>query len=104
MYVVSTFLPGMLHGSLLKGKIFLTPFNRLSAIKRDKVRKEETSFILNGEITVQGEGRKDYHIEWNLSPAIDLPTFLGEPLRAKYYDGLEKTSISHDRKYCAVIG
>ena len=30
--------------------------------------------------------------------------FLGEPLRAKYYGGLEKTSISHDRKYCAVIG
>ena len=29
---------------------------------------------------------------------------LGEPLRAKYYGGLEKTSISHDRKYCAVIG
>ena len=31
-------------------------------------------------------------------------TILGEPLRAKYYGGLEKTSISHDRKYCAVIG
>ena len=29
---------------------------------------------------------------------------LGEPLRAKYYGGLEKTSSSHDRKYCAVIG
>ena len=33
-----------------------------------------------------------------------LVAVLGEPLRAKYYGGLEKTSISHDRKYCTVIG
>ena len=33
-----------------------------------------------------------------------LVIVLGEPLRAKYYGGLEKTTISHDRKYCAVIG
>ena len=35
---------------------------------------------------------------------IEYKHVLGEPLRAKYYGGLEKTSISHDRKYCAVIG
>ena len=29
---------------------------------------------------------------------------LGKPLRAKYYGTLENTSISHYRKYCAVIG
>ena len=74
MYVVSTFFPGVLHGSLLAGKIFLTPSNRLVAHKiRDKVCKEETSFILNGRATVQGEGRKNYHTEWGLSSAIELP-------------------------------
>ena len=35
---------------------------------------------------------------------IVVSSIPGEPLRAKYYGGLEKTSISHDRKYCAVIG
>ena len=37
----------------------------------------------------------------------DIPSqvyITGEPLRAKYYGGLEKTSIWHDRKYCTVIG
>ena len=74
MFVVSTFFPGVLHGSPLAGKIFLTPSNRLVGHKiRDKAHKEETSFILNGRATVQGEGRKDYHTEWSLSPAIELP-------------------------------
>ena len=74
MYVVSMFLPGMLHGSLLTGKTLLTPFNRLVGhTTRDKVHKEETSFILNGRDTVQGEGHKDYCTEWCLSPAIELP-------------------------------
>ena len=73
MYVVSMFLPGVLHGSLLTGKIPLTPFNRLVGHKiRDKVCKEETSFILNGRVTVQGEGRMDYLTEWSLSPAFKL--------------------------------
>ena len=68
------FLPGMLHGSLHRGKIFLTPSNRLLSHKiRDKDCKEETSFILNGRATVQGEGLKNYHTEWSLSPAIELP-------------------------------
>ena len=40
---------------------------------RHKVHKEETSFILNGGTTVQGEGCKDYHTEWGFSPAIELP-------------------------------
>ena len=48
--------------------------NRLVGHKKgDKVRKEETSFILNGGATVQGEDHKDYHTEWSLSPAIELP-------------------------------
>ena len=73
MYIVSSFLPGMLHGSLLAGKIFLTPSNRLVGHKiRHKVCKE-TTFIPNGRVTVQGEGRKDYHTEWSISPAIELP-------------------------------
>ena len=74
MYVVSMFLPGILYGSLLIGKIpLLTPSNRLVGHKiRDTVRKEETSFILNGGATVQGEVHKDYHTEWSLSPAIEL--------------------------------
>ena len=41
--------------------------------KRHKARKETTSFIPNGGVTVQGEGRKDYHREWSFSPAIELP-------------------------------
>ena len=74
MYVVLTFFSGVLHGSLLAGKILLTPSNRLVSHKKgDKVCKEETSFILNGRATVQGEGRKDYRTEWSLSPAIELP-------------------------------
>ena len=74
MYVVSTFFPGVLHGSLLAGKIFLTPSNRLVSHKiRSKDCKEETSFIPNGRVTVQGEGRKDCHTEWSFSPAIELP-------------------------------
>ena len=73
MCVVSSFFPGVLHGSLLAGKIFLTPFNRLVSHKiRHKAHKETTSFILNGGVTVQGEGHKDYHIEWSFSPAIEL--------------------------------
>ena len=73
MYIVLTFLPGVLHGSLLIGK--MTPSNRLVSHKiRDKVHEEETSFILNGGVTVQGEGHKDYHTEWSLSPAIELLT------------------------------
>ena len=64
MYVVSTFLPGMLHGSFLTGKIYLTPSNKLVGHKiRDKVCKEDTSFILNGGATVQGEGHEGYHTE-----------------------------------------
>ena len=52
----------------------MTPFNRLVGHKiRSKVRKEETSFIMNGGVTVQGEGCKDYRTEWSLSPAIELP-------------------------------
>ena len=47
--------------------------NRLVSHKiRSKVHKEETSFIPNGRVTVQGEGRKDYRTEWSLS-AIELP-------------------------------
>ena len=57
MYAVSTFFPGMLHGSLLAGKIFFTPSNRLVGHKiRSKDCKEETSFIPNGGVNVQGEG------------------------------------------------
>ena len=74
MCVVSMFLPGMLHGSLLIGKLFLTPSNRLVSHKiRSKDCEEETSFIPNGGVTVQGEGHKYYHTEWSLSPAIELP-------------------------------
>ena len=74
MYVVSTFFPGVLHGSLLAGKIFLTPSNRLVSHKiRSKDCKEEPSFIPNGGVTAQGEGHKDYHTEWSFSPAIELP-------------------------------
>ena len=40
---------------------------------RSKDCKEETSFIPNGRVTVQGEGCKDYRTEWSLSPAIELP-------------------------------
>ena len=40
---------------------------------RDKARKEDSAFILNGRATVQGEGHKNYHTEWGLSPAIELP-------------------------------
>ena len=66
--------PGKLHGSLHTGKIFLIPSNRLvSHKKRHKARKETTSFIPNGGVTVQGEGRKDYCTEWSFSPAIELP-------------------------------
>ena len=72
MLAILSFNPGMLHGSLLTGKIFLTPSNRLVSHKiRQKAHKEETSFILNGRATVQGH--KDYHTEWSLSPAIELP-------------------------------
>ena len=47
--------------------------NRLVGHKiRDKDCKEETSFIPNGRVTVQGEGHKDYCTEWSLSPAIEL--------------------------------
>ena len=75
MYVVLMFLPGMLHGSFLIGKIFLILFNRLVTHKIiDKVHKEETSFIPNGGVAVQGEGHKDYCTEWSLIPAIELPT------------------------------
>ena len=74
MCIVSSFFPGMLHGSLLAGKIFLTPSNRLVGHKiRSKDCKEETSFIPNGGVTVQGEGHKDYRTEWSFSPAIELP-------------------------------
>ena len=31
--------------------------------KRDKIHKEEASFILNGGASVQGKGRKNYHTE-----------------------------------------
>ena len=48
--------------------------NRLVGHKiRHKAHKETTSFILNGGVTVQGEGHKDYHTEWSFSPAIELP-------------------------------
>ena len=48
--------------------------NRLVSHKiRDKAHKETTSFIPNGGVTVQGESHKDYHTEWSLSPAIELP-------------------------------
>ena len=71
MFAVLSFNPGMLHGSLLTGKIFMAPSNRLVSHKiRHKACKEETSFILNGRATVQGEGHKNYHTEWSLSPAI----------------------------------
>ena len=74
MCIVLLFLPGVLHGSLLAGIIFLTPSNRLVSHKiRHKACKETTSFIPNGGVTVQGEGHKDYHTEWSLSPAIELP-------------------------------
>ena len=65
---------GKLHGSLHKGIPLLTPSNRLVSHKiRHKVHKETTSFILNGRVTVQGEGCKDYSTEWSFSPAIELP-------------------------------
>ena len=71
MCIILPFLPGMLHGSLLAGKIFLTPCNRLVSHKiRHKARKETTSFILNGGVTLQG--CKDYHTEWSFNPAIEL--------------------------------
>ena len=74
MCIVSSFLPGVTHGFLLAGKLLLTPSNRLVSHKiRHKIRKETTSFIPNGEVTVQGEGRKDYCTEWSFSPAIELP-------------------------------
>ena len=74
MFAVLTFLPGMLHGSFHTGKIFLTPSNRLLSHKiRGKDCKEETSFILDGGATVQGEAHKNYCTEWSLSPAIELP-------------------------------
>ena len=58
-----TFAIHMLRGS-----------NRLVGHKiRSKDCKEETSFIPNGGVTVQGEGPKDYHTEWSFSPAIELP-------------------------------
>ena len=74
MCIASSFLPGMLHSSLLAGKIFLTPSNKLVSHKiRHKACKETTSFILNGRVTVQGEGHKDYCTEWSIIPAIGLP-------------------------------
>ena len=55
--------------------------NRLVDHKiRHKACKETTSFIPNGGVTVQGEGRKDYHTEWSFSPAIELPA-LHESIR-----------------------
>ena len=64
MCIVLSFFPGMLHGSLLVGKIFLTPSNRLVSHKvRHKAHKKATPFILNGGVTVQGKGHKDYHTE-----------------------------------------
>ena len=42
------------------------------------------------------------HVETSSICAVPLG-ILGKLLQAKYYGGLEKT-ISHDRKYCAVIG
>ena len=48
--------------------------NRLGGHKiRSKDCKQETLFILNGGVTVQGEGYEDYHTEWSFSPAIELP-------------------------------
>ena len=56
-----------------KNMIYSTISNRLGGHKiRSKDCKEETSFIQNGGVTVQGEGCKDYHTEWSLSPAIEL--------------------------------
>ena len=56
MCIVSLFLPGVLHGSLLAGKIFLTPSDRLVGHKiRHKAHKETTSFIPNGGVAVQGK-------------------------------------------------
>ena len=53
MVIALRLLTGMLHGSLLAGKILLTPSNSLLSHKiRDKSHKEETSFILNGGATV----------------------------------------------------
>ena len=39
---------------------------------RHKARKETTSFIPNSRVTVQGEGRKDYHTEWSFSPELSF--------------------------------
>ena len=53
MVITSRLPTGMLHGSLLLGKIFLTPSNSLLSHKiRDKSHKEEMPFILNGGATV----------------------------------------------------
>ena len=49
---------------------FQASSNRLVGHKiRSKDCKEETSFILNGGVTVNGEG----HEEWSFSPAIEFP-------------------------------
>ena len=59
--------------SFYKKKYASAYSNRLVGHKiRHKARKEETSFILNGGATVQGEGHKDYYTEWSFSPAIEL--------------------------------
>ena len=62
---------------LIKSIVFTqgknTNSNRLVSHKiRHKAHKEVTSFILNGRVTVQGEGHKDYHTECSFSPAIEL--------------------------------
>ena len=71
MYCLVIF-PVVLHGSLLAGKIFLTPSNKLVGhiLMRHKARKEETSFILNGGATVQGEGHKDYGVLRSLTGLV----------------------------------
>ena len=76
--------PGEFHGSFHTGKIYLTPSNRLVSHKiRHKAHKETTSFILNGGVTVQGEGRKDYHTEWSFSPTIELPALHESVIQTK---------------------
>ena len=94
MCIVSSFLPGVLLGSLLAGKIFLTPSNRLVGHKiRHKVRKDRTSFIPNGGVTVQGEGHKDYHTEWSFSPAIELPALHESIITLKSRRPVETSAI-----------